>query len=332
MMERKHEIYTWLCNYFKPEGISSLSYIAGDASQRRYLRFNTASDSFIVMDSPKDPSMAKFIKIAGLLTKYDIKVPQILHYDMSRGLILMSDLGSNLYLDLLKNAAPVQINTLYVAAITSLVKIQTIPTDYNQSGYVLENMDHNYIDHCLEIFKVWYINTHKQDKQLGYSEDLLIKLRKLFNQAFTMLPCSFVHLDYHSRNLLLTNDSSLGVIDFQDAMQGPLAYDLVSLLQDAYISWPRTQVEKWVQVYKEFASDAGLLPNMSTDELLYSFDLIGLQRHIKNLGVFARLHHRDKKSNYLNDIPMLLKYILDATNRHQELSWLKQFIMEEVQA
>ncbi len=329
MTERKQEIYTWLSNYFAVAEISSLNYIPGDASLRKYLRLNTANDSFIVMDTPSDPSMASFIKIAEILTKYDINVPRILQYDINLGLILMSDLGSTLYLESLNSSTQEQINKLYEAAMTSLVKLQTVPTDYNQIGYVLENMDHNYIDKCLEVFKVWYINTHKQGK--GYNEELLSKLKKLFNHHFTAWPNAFVHLDYHSRNLLV-NNTNPGIIDFQDAMCGPITYDLVSLLQDAYISWPRAQVEQWVLFYHRLATDAGLMAQLSPAELLYNFDLIGLQRHIKNLGVFARLHHRDKKSNYLNDIPALLKYILDATNRYPELSWLEQFITEEVQA
>lgn len=329
MIDRKEQIKTWLSNYFDAKEISNLAYIPGDASLRKYLRVSIANNSFIVMDAPPDPSMANFIKIADILTEHNINVPHILQHDIDQGLILMTDLGKNMYLDALKNSVPKAINQLYESAIASLVKMQTLPTDYTQIGYLLESMDHKYIDKCLEVFKTWYINTHKQGKQLGYNEELLTNLRKLFNNNFNAVPQVFVHLDYHSRNLLVTENAT-GIIDFQDAMHGPITYDLVSLLQDAYISCPRNQVEKWVKFYQQLAIDAGIITQTSTEALLYNFDIIGLQRHIKNLGVFARLHHRDNKSNYLNDIPALLKYIAEVTERYNELAWLKQFITEEL--
>ncbi len=144
------------------------------------------------------------------------------------------------------------------------------------------------------------------------------------------LPPVFVHVDYHCRNLMHVSANNPGVLDFQDAMIGPATYDLVSLFQDAYVSWPRAYVESWVSTYKDMAVSTGIIPPISNEALLRNFDLVGLQRHIKNLGVFARLHYRDHKSNYLNDIPTLLQYVNTTCSHYTELNWLQEFITEEV--
>lgn len=155
-------------------------------------------------------------------------------------------------------------------------------------------------------------------------------MQELFAGVFTELPPVFVHLDYHCRNLMHVPANNPGVLDFQDAMLGPATYDLVSLLQDAYITWPRDYVESWVSTYASMAISAGIIPPTDNTTLLRNFDLVGLQRHIKNLGVFARLHHRDNKSNYLNDMPTLIDYISTTCARYNELNWLQEFITEEV--
>ena len=171
----------------------------------------------------------------------------------------------------------------------------------------------------------------------GVSTLYLDKLADFFTKVFANQPQTFVHLDYHSRNLLVVKDGSTnkntyeinipGVIDFQDAMIGPSVYDLASLFQDAYISWDRIKIEEWLNEYNIIVKNTKL-EYKDTASLIKAFDIVGLQRHIKNLGIFARLHHRDNKSNYLNDIPMLLKYIEMAYNRYPELAELKKIFNE----
>ncbi|HSX21090.1 MAG TPA: phosphotransferase [Gammaproteobacteria bacterium] len=327
---RQQEIHAWLSSLLPATDLSNLQYIQADASSRKYLRLRTPTDSFVIMDTKPDQELTKFITIAKILAAHKISVPQIIHCNAEQGLLLMSDLGTQTYQEILANGTTEQIDSLYLDAIMTLLKIQRINTNASV-GYEFISMNDAYIRTRLEIFSTWYLQKH-----LGLALDdnilhIIDQMQQLFSKTFAEVPQVLVHVDYHCRNLMVTPTNNPGVLDFQDAACGPITYDLVSLFQDAYISWPRSQVESWVNTYQEFATQAGIMPPMSSTALLRNFDLVGLQRHIKNLGIFARLHHRDQKSNYLHDIPALLRYIGDTCQRYSELSWLMDFIAEEVQ-
>lgn len=325
MTTRLDEIKQWLLGLLPNIELSSLNYIQADASDRKYLRLSTPDNSFIVMDTKPGLEMTNFINIAKLLSQHELTVPQIIASDHERGLILMSDFGAQTYLSILKNGDLTQVNSLYQDAIVALIKIQTRAT--NQNIYPLPLMNAEYINDRTNVFKVWYLQRHLNLPDDQLTSKLIINLQNMFTTVFQQQPQVFVHLDYHSRNLMyLPNASNPGILDFQDAMYGPLTYDLVSLFQDAYITWPRSQVEHWVKVYQELALDAGLIENSDMALLLKQFDMTGLQRHIKNLGIFARLHYRDQKSNYLHDIPSLLNYITSTCARYPELAGLLEFL------
>ena len=329
MSNRLGEIKAWLTNCFPNVELSNLQYIQADASDRKYLRLKLSELSFIVMDTKPGDSLSNFIKIAGILDLNKVTVPKIIHQDIERGLILMNDFGASTYLSTLKSADLPTANKLYQDALVSLIKIQGISN--NTNIHDLPVMEAEYISNRLNVFKTWYLQQHLKLETDSKLDSMLHDLQTLFLSAFQTASPVFVHLDYHSRNLMhLPNTNNPGVLDFQDAMFGPPTYDLVSLFQDAYINWPRAQVESWVTTYKNMAVDAGILPQQETSSLLRNFDIVGLQRHIKNLGIFARLHYRDKKSNYLPDMPTLINYIVATCDRYPELARLLEFFKEHI--
>lgn len=326
MTLRFAEISSWLAVLFPAGEIKSLNYIESDASARKYLRCSLNGESYIIMDTTPGLEQVNFVKIAKMLSANKINSPTIIHNDFERGLILMNDFGDQTYLGILKKANPEKIDKLYIDAIHALINIQNIA---ESADFAV--MDNAYIADRMDVFKTWYLQKHLQMELNSQTDTLIDGLYKIFANAFNELPQVVVHLDYHSRNLMyVPNSSSPGILDFQDAMLGPMTYDLVSLFQDAYITWPRQQVESWVKNYYDLAIAAGLLNDQSFDALMRNFDLVGLQRHIKNLGVFARLHHRDNKSAYLNHIPDLLSYIMDTCNRYGELSDLRSYLTANV--
>lgn len=329
MTLRLQEIKDWLTSLFPTIDLRKLNYMQSDASSRKYLRLETPDNSFVIMDTKPDKELDNFITLARILAVHKINAPEIIHCNSAQGLVLLSDFGSKTYLETIRNVAPEQTDKLYLDAIATLIKIQSIPKD-NSIGYALNSMDTAYISNRLEVFKEWYLQKHMGITIDTHINTIISKMQELFNNVFMELPPVFVHVDYHCRNLMHVSANNPGVLDFQDAMIGPATYDLVSLFQDAYIIWPRPYVESWVSTYRDMAVSAGIIPSISNEALLRNFDLVGLQRHIKNLGVFARLHHRDHKSNYLNDIPTLRQYINTTCARYTELNWLQGFIMEEV--
>lgn len=326
MTNRLSEIKNWLSSLEPKINLDSLQYLQSDASSRNYLRCDSELSTFIVMDTKPGEEMTRFSQVAKLLDAHKLTVPKIIASDLERGLLLLSDLGSRTYLQALKQADSSTVDRLYLEAITSIVTMQSIPSV--NEHYTLPIMDATYISNRLDIFKTWYLQKHLNLEIDPKINTMIEKLQILFTTAFEELPLVFTHVDYHSRNLMVLEDGNPGILDFQDAMLGPVTYDLVSLFQDAYITYPRAMVESWIETYKDLAVTAGVLQGIPTNKLLRNFALVGLQRHIKNLGIFARLHYRDHKSNYLNDMPMLINYITDTCTRYDDLSWLLNFVKD----
>ena len=302
-----------------------LEPLAGDASFRRYLRLRTDHETFVVMDAPPEREDSRpFVHVAGLLRAAGVNAPEICAMDLDRGFLLLGDLGSVSYLDRLDaRSAP----ALYRDAFAALVRMQrAIPAD------TLPVYDEAKLSAELELFPEWFLGVHL-DRPPSRSE------RRVLDEAFTHLveaalsqPRVFVHRDYHSRNLMVHRRNP-GVLDFQDAVLGPLMYDPVSLLRDAYVAWPAPRVYAWLDDYVELATEAGVLPaNRSGDEARErarrDFDLIGIQRHIKVAGIFARLWHRDGKDAYLGDIPLVLRYLLEVVARYPVLEPLARLFGE----
>ncbi len=262
---------------------------SADASFRRYFRLTRDSDSFIVMDAPPaKEDVRPFVRVAHLMRELGLNVPVVLARDVDRGLLLLTDLGTRLYLQDLD--AGREVDRLYGDAMAALVRLQS---GGGAAARELPAYDREYLVREMQLMPRWFLETHLR-------LDLSAQERSMLEETFDALareagaqPQTFVHRDYHSRNLLVGEPGSPGIIDFQDAMHGPITYDLVSLLKDCYIAWPAERVRDWALGHRDALLSAGFALPGGAQDFLRWFDLMGLQRHIKVLGIFARLHHRD---------------------------------------
>ena len=322
--KREQDILDWLAAVFNNRKVLSLQQISGDASLRQYYRCTIGDNSHIVMDSKNDPSLPMFIKLARQFLEWGLFVPNIYESDLKKGLALISDLGDDLYLDKLNDKTA---NQLYLAAIQELLIMQR---KFASSELLLPTIGIEYIQNKLNVFQQWFLQKHLHLELTEEQQQLLGNLEKIFISVFYKQPQIIVHLDYHSRNLVLLPKGKTGILDFQDAMVGPITYDLVSLFQDAYISWPRERVIEWLIKYQEKAFLDGLIKNKDRKQFIKYFDIVGLQRHLKNLGVFSRLYYRDLKDEYLNNIPALLKYVLTTCEQYKELQEVSTFFTKTI--
>jgi aminoglycoside/choline kinase family phosphotransferase len=316
-VDRLTQLQQWLDSLAK-NTYSDLQPASADASFRQYFRVTNKQDNktYIVMDAPPDKENChSFVLVTDLIRGVGVNAPDIIAIDIQQGFLLLDDLGNDSYLD---HLAEDTADGLYIDAIEALIKMQTIDG-------ILPAYDENLLQTEMNLFETWYLNHH-----LGIQ--LNEKQKTSLDSIFTLLidnakkqPQVFVHRDYHSRNLMITNENNPGVIDYQDAVIGPITYDLVSLFKDCYIEWPREKVEHWLDLYL-----ARLTPIrfIERDTLIRWFDLMGVQRHLKVLGIFARLYYRDGKSQYLNDLPLTLKYVLETCETYNELQPLKQLLEE----
>ena len=294
--------------------LTRLEPASADASFRRYFRvWNAAGATRIVMDAPPDKEdVAPYLKVARLLATCDVHVPHIDAADPQRGLVLLEDLGSTPMLAALQGGADP--DALYAAALAALARIQARGVE---AARELPPYDRATLEREMALCPVWFCQRHLGLAPDGDAAAVLAATGEFLVQAALAQPVVFVHRDYHSRNLMQLQRGGPGILDFQDALAGPIGYDLVSLLKDCYIAWPRARVEEWVEQYRR---GIGVLAGgASRAEFLRWFDLIGLQRHIKVLGIFARLWYRDGKSGYLGDLPRTLDYVRDTAARYAEL-------------
>jgi hypothetical protein len=309
------QLADWLSGLTTPATlVDSLRPASADASFRRYFRVDTQSgQSLIVMDAPPpQEDVRPFVKVAELFSATGVSVPTILAQDTERGFLLLSDLGSTTYL---KQLNPDTAHKLYLDAIDALIQLQV----QSRAG-VLPVYDRELLHRELMLFPDWYVTRHlKATLSDAQSADL--------NRVFDMLLANnlaqaqvYVHRDYHSRNLMVMDKGNPGILDFQDAVYGPITYDLVSLLRDAYIQWDEELVLDWTIRYWERARKAGLPVSHDVDAFYRDFEFMGLQRHLKVLGIFARLYHRDGKDGYLNDIPLVMDYTRKTAYRYKEFA------------
>jgi aminoglycoside/choline kinase family phosphotransferase len=303
----------------KPETLRPAS---ADASFRRYFRVDGAQEgSYIVMDAPPpQEDVRPFLHVAGVFGEAGVSVPKVFAEDIDRGFLLLSDLGSTTFLSVL---SPDASHKLYLDAIDALVLIQT----QSKPG-VLPEYNRELLTRELMLFPEWYIGKH-----LGVtlSDAQKAELDKVFETLLAnnlAQPQVYVHRDYHSRNLMVLPQGNPGILDFQDAVYGPITYDLVSLLRDAYIQWDEEMVLDWAIRYWERARRAGLPVSHDIDAFYRDFEFMGLQRHLKVLGIFARLYHRDGKDGYLNDLPLVMEYTRKAAGRYKALSPLIKLLNE----
>ena len=302
---------------------ASLEPASSDASFRRYFRVSTTDGrTFIIMDAPPGKEDVRpYVKVTRLLEATGVHVPHLHEMDAERGLLLLEDLGTTQYLTRL-NAGD-DPDSLYGDAMGALADIQVNGRD---AAAELAPYDRAALIREMSLLPEWFVARHLE---LTLSDDE----QAIIAAAFEFLvvealaqPVVFVHRDYHSRNLMVTRERNPGVIDFQDALAGPVGYDLVSLLKDCYISWPRDRVERWVSSYRAQLLKRNGPGGSSEREFLRWFDLIGVQRHIKVLGIFARLWYRDGKAGYLADLPLTLEYVRSTCARYPELAALSKII------
>lgn len=322
----------WLQYLDLPLKLGSLTPLQNEASFRQYFRI-TAQDSqtYIVMDSPPDKeNNARFVQTASYFYSQGINVPQLIAQDSQQGFFLLSDLGSTTYLEQLHThkQVPQTLSPLYHLGLDTLLAIQrcshpTVPrlANYNTALLMEE----------LGLFKQWFLEKHlghhlndDDNKQWHILNEQLV-------QSALKQPQVCVHRDYHSRNLMYLSPSELGVLDFQDAVWGPITYDVVSLLRDCYIQWPEAFInEQLLFFYENAKNHFPVLETVDFKTFKRWFDWMGVQRHLKVLGIFARLHWRDNKPTYLqHNISRIYRYLIDVSAGYQELHWLQAFLVKQ---
>ena len=300
----------------------TLEPASSDASFRSYWRATSSAHggTWILMDAPPArESIATWLDIARRLRRAGLNAPEVFAEDEAQGFVLMSDLGSRTYLWELDEASA---ESLYAPAFDALVTMQTrVETDglpeYDEARLVAE----------MELFPTWFLERHLGVRARCTGWDLVESAFRTCVASALEQPTAFVHRDYHSRNLMIVPSQMPGIVDFQDAVKGPITYDLVSLVRDCYIEWPAERVQAWANAHRDRLVDRGVLP---FGELRWKrwFDLMGLQRHLKVLGIFCRLWYRDGKPQYLGDLALVLRYTLSVAERYKELAefaaWLRR--------
>jgi len=323
--ERLERLKHWLENELNFSEYN-LNPASADASFRRYFRVTHEAESWIVMDAPPEKEDSRpFIAVARLLLDAGLNVPVVIDADLEQGYLLLSDLGSRAYLDALDESS---VGRLYGDALGALAAIQACRPEPGS----LPQYDRKLLLAEQELFREWLLGKHLGLTLTAAQSDLCDRVfDRLANNALAQ-PQVCVHRDYHSRNLMVTTRNNPGILDFQDAVIGAVTYDLVSLLRDCYVAWPRERVEDWALGYQELALQSGILREEHEDpvQFLSWFDLMGMQRHLKAAGIFARLNHRDGKPGYLGDIPRTLGYVTEVAARHDELAAFGEFVQQAV--
>jgi N-acetylmuramate 1-kinase len=321
--------------------IGRISVASADASFRRYFRVSRGdvdpaawapkADTLILMDAPPGKEdIAPYLKVTSLLEQAGAHVPHVHASDARRGFVAMEDLGNTQYLSVLKAGRGV--DKLYGDALTTLANIQVRGL---RAAQQLAPYDREPLERELNLMPEWFLRKHLRLELTPEERALLTVTQEFLINEALLQPQVLVHRDYHSRNLMVLPASSMdkggpGVIDFQDAMRGPIGYDLVSLLKDCYISWSRERVERWVRGYRRVLGNLGANVGDSEYQFIRWFDLIGVQRHIKVLGIFCRLWYRDGKPGYLGDLPLTFEYVRDACRRYPELVEFERWLASRV--
>ncbi|MFZ6657313.1 aminoglycoside phosphotransferase family protein [Undibacterium sp. TJN19] len=321
--QRRDALRSWLSSL--PEHklkLDSLRVASADASFRQYYRIDSEDGgSLIGVDAPPSSENSRaFIKMANLLKDINLTVPEVLAHDLDQGFLLVTDLGLHTYGQILNSD---NAHKLYLDAIDSLILLQA-----QSQPDVLPEYDRPFLLRELNIFKEWYIAKHLGVTLTDAQNATLDKVFDHLLASALAQPQVYVHRDYHSRNLMWMDKGNPGIIDFQDAVYGPITYDLVSLLRDAYVQWDEEIVLDWAIRYWEKAKRAGLPVAPDIDSFYRDFEWMGLQRHLKILGIFARLWHRDGKDRFLGDIPTVMEYIRKTAHRYKELIPLLRLLDE----
>ena len=325
---RLQQLTRWLQQVFVGQAFN-LESLPGDASARQYHRIQLLKDNdkevsrYIVMDSADEQdAMRQFINVTKLMTPA-INVPEIIAQDVTKGFLVLQDFGAVEFAHLLTEATPTQVDEYYQLAMQTLVALQTISIETAKSQHQLPDYDTVLLDREMNLFSEWFV------PYIGVelSQTLWNDVKSVLIKEILQQPQVIVHRDYHSRNLMQdqADDARLGVIDFQDAVIGSYAYDLVSLVRDAYVDWPKSQISGWIGDFWQLQQQAGLATAASAQQFENDVNVMGVQRHLKVLGIFIRLSERDGKDRYLADIPKVMRDLMF------ELEWLSKHGSEDLQ-
>ena len=299
-------------------GTASIVPLHGDASSRRYFRVCWRQKKYIAMHSPLSEQPARFLAVRDFLSKHQTRVPNLIAEEAARGLILLEDFGAKDYLSALHDNS---CNRLYAAASKALAHMQTLsPPSW------LATYDDDLLRAEIMLYADWFRAQYVKKPLTAEEMKAFMRAADFIINACRQMPQVFVHRDYHSRNLMVVDNDGPGILDFQDAVTGAAVYDIVSLLRDAYISWSPRQQYAWLEEYRQTATAAGvLLPNAA--DTRRDFNIVGAQRGLKVLGIFARLSHRDGKHGYLKDMPRVYAHLLFSCAERTELSALRDIII-----
>lgn len=321
MQDIKSDFKQWIGEQLRREDFN-IQPLRNDASFRSYYRVKDRDFSYVVMEAPPEKEKTDlFVQIANSWRVRKLPVPCVYAWEKQKGYVLLSDFGDTLLLDVLNEE---NVDQYYTQAIALILRLQS------RAPKNLPLFDEAYIRYELSLFKDWFC-----EKLLGLTlNDEALNLIESVNRQLVenclAQPQSVIHRDYHSRNLMIVNESTdFGLIDFQDAMIGPLTYDLVSILKDCYVQWPPEKIQAWARLYYEEGKKMHF-ESVDFATFLKWFDLTGLQRHLKVLGIFSRLKLRDNKPQYIQDIPRILQYVFDVTSRYPEFSTFHHWLQEKV--
>lgn len=288
---------------------------SADASFRRYFRvFCPYGSTFVAMDAPPEhESVAIFARVAARFREIGLNVPEVYDLDETDGFALLSDLGSRTYLSTVTGH---NAGGLYQDALDALYRLQTGGMGKLDA---FEAYDFAKLMQEMALFREWFVPYRTSYALTADDQDTIDHTFHILAHGALEQPRTWVHRDFHSRNLMVTGTNNPGVLDFQDAVSGPITYDLVSLLRDCYIVWPQERVDRWLTCYFERIRPALPEADLTRDQFVRWFDWMGVQRHIKVLGIFSRLFHRDGKDAYLRDLPVVYAYVHDVCGRYPEL-------------
>lgn len=319
MPQRTRLLERWLEDACRLSNFT-LAPASADASFRRYFRI-TLSDgaTLIAMDAPPDKEdCGPFLAVGERMNNAGVHVPAVIAQDLEQGFLLLEDLGDTSYLSAL---GPDTADELYGDALSALLCLQA------RAGVQgLPRYDRAMLLAEMQLFSEWLLDRHLGVTLGGDQSRMVANSFDVLADNALVQPVVCVHRDFHSRNLMRMEERNPGVIDFQDAVAGPITYDLVSLLRDCYVRWPDSRVEGWRDSYLAEAIGAGVVDGVDRHTFMTWFDLMGIQRHLKAAGIFARLHHRDGKPGYLGDIPRTLGYVRDVGGRHDDLRPLARLV------
>jgi len=305
--------------------VRGVEVASADASFRRYFRVHLRDGaSLIVMDAPPaQEDIGPYLHVGALLAQTGVHVPAVYAVDRERGFVLLEDLGTTSYLSALQDAGRAE--ALYGEALVALARLQVRGRELQHE---LAPYDEAALRRELVLMPEWFCGRHLQRPVSAAETELFETTFRFLIAEALQQPQVFVHRDYHSRNLMVLPARGPGIIDFQDALAGPVGYDLASIFKDCYIRWPRERVEAWVLAHRQalLGQGARRLAGADDAEFLRWFDLVSVQRHIKILGIFARLWWRDGKSGYLADLPLTVEYLQDSCRRYAELAALGQWL------